>query len=357
MGAPTIPEAEFIELITQYGVAETSRRTKRTERSTAQRRVDIEHRRGIQIKPPDKTGRATRLATKEHPGRIELSIDNGEVLIGGDLHLWPGRNPTAWRGFKRFAKERKPAVIVLNGDVLDLPGVSRWPPIGWESHPTVQQEIEYAKDQLHELELAAGHARKIWTLGNHDARFETRLALVAKEYAKISGVHLTDHFPLWEPCWSVFINDDVVVKHRFKSGIHAPHNNTVNSGRTMVTGHLHSAKISPWTDLNGDRYGVDSGCLADPDDRAFLDYTEDGPKNWRSGFCLLTFRDGTLLQPELALVFDENHIQFRGELIEVGDAQAVPLSASASSSRSPPKRKRVRTGRRLRARPVGRGRP
>jgi hypothetical protein len=39
------------------------------------------------------------------------------------------------------------------------------------------------------------------------------------------------------------------------------------------------------------------------------------------------------------------------------DAQAVPLSASASSSRSPPKRKRVRTGRRLRARPVGRGRP
>jgi hypothetical protein len=341
MGVPTIPEAEFIELVERYGIAETARRTNRTDRATGKRRTDIEIRRGIQIKPPDRTGRATRLATKEHPGRIELSIDNGEVLIGGDLHLWPGRNPTAWRGFKKFAKERKPSVVILNGDVLDLPGISRHPPIGWERLPTVQQEIEYAQTQLHELEKAAGRARKLWPIGNHDSRFSTSLALRAPEFAKITGVHLQDHFPLWEPCWSVFINNTVVVKHRFKNGIHAPHNNTVNSGRTMVTGHLHSARVSPWTDLNGDRYGVDAGCLADPDDRAFLDYTEDGPKNWRSGFCLLTFRDGTLLQPELALVFDENHIQFRGELIEVGDAQAVPLSASAPPARSPPKRKRV----------------
>jgi hypothetical protein len=96
---------------------------------------------------------------------------------------------------------------------------------------------------LSEIEKVAPKARRIWTLGNHDSRFETRLATVAPEYANVHGVHLKDNFPLWEPCWATFINSDVVVKHRFKSGLHAPHNNTMWAGRTIVTGHLHSQKI------------------------------------------------------------------------------------------------------------------
>jgi hypothetical protein len=123
--------------------------------------------------------------------------------------------------------------------------------------------------------------------------------------------------PLWEPCWSVFINDNVVVKHRLRSGIHAPHNNTMWAGRTVVTGHLHSQKIMPITDYNGTRYGVDAGCLADPDAKAFTDYTEDGPKNWRSGFAVLTFKDGRLLMPELVTVWDAGHVQWRGDLVAV----------------------------------------
>ena len=110
----------------------------------------------------------------------------------------------------------------------------------------------------------------VWTLGNHDGRFETRLATVAREYAELHGVSLKDHFPAWGACWAAWINNDVVVKHRYKGGVHATHNNTMWAGKTIVTGHLHSAKVTPFDDYDGTRYGVDCGCLADPYGDQFL---------------------------------------------------------------------------------------
>ncbi len=130
-------------------------------------------------------------------------------------------------------------------------------------------------------------------------------------------MHLTDHFPEWHPCWRVDINDDVCVKHRFKGGIHATHNNTVWSGRTMITGHLHSAKVTPFTDMDGDRWGVDTGCLADIDGPQFTDYTEANPVNWRSSFGVFTFFGGRLMQPELVHKVEEGLVYFRGERIKV----------------------------------------
>ena len=150
-----------------------------------------------------------------------------------------------------------------------------------------------------------------------NSRFETRIATVAPEYAKIHGVHLNDHFPNWRSAWSAWINNDVVVKHRFKGGIHAPHNNTMWAGKTVVTGHLHSAKVIPFDDYNGTRYGVDSGCIADTDAKAFLNYTEDNPRSWRSAFVLLTFKGGRLMYPELVLKWDSGSVQFRGNIIGV----------------------------------------
>jgi hypothetical protein len=222
------------------------------------------------------------------------------------------------RGFIKFAKELKPRVVVMNGDVMDHPQISRHPPIGWEKHPTVEEEINAAQEQLAVIEDAVPRNNKlVWTLGNHDGRFETRLATVAPEYARLAGFHLKDHFPAWAGCWAAWVNNDVVVKHRYKGGVHATHNNTVAAGKHMVTGHLHSAKVTPYTDYTGTRYGVDTGCLADPDAQAFVDYTEDGPKNWRSAFAVLTFHKGKLLPPELATVWDRKTIAWRGELITV----------------------------------------
>ena len=109
-----------------------------------------------------------------------------------------------------------------------------------------------------------------------------------------------------------------MIKHRGpKGGVHATHNNTIAAGKTMVTNHLHSLKVTPYDDYNGTRFGVDTGTLADPNGPQFLDYSEDNPKNHRSGFAVLTFRRGVLMWPEIVAVVDKDHVQFRGELIKV----------------------------------------
>jgi hypothetical protein len=263
-----------------------------------------------------------RLAASERPtlaikGRRELSVENGTVIVFSDAHYWPGEPSTAHRALVEFCKRIKPVAVVCNGDAIDGSSISRHPPIGWESCPTVKEELEVCQERLGEITAAAGIATKVWLLGNHDARFETRLAQVAPEFKDVHGIHLHDHFPGWICGWSLFINDSVVVKHRFKGGQHAPFNNTMGSGLSMITGHLHNAKVTPYNDYRGTRYGVDTGCLADTYHDAFQGYLEDNPRDWRSGFCVLTFVDGVLLMPELVLVYSPTSVQFRGEIINV----------------------------------------
>lgn len=309
-------DKDFIELFKKHGPHETARRLSCDVRAVYYRRTSLEQKYGQTIIGP--TNQSARDTSNDHPARHHLDVKNGTVIVASDAHYWPGEPSAGHRALVKFCKELKPKAVIMNGDVMDFPQVSRHPPIGWENQPTVADEIENAKDRLHEIELAAGRGvQKVWTLGNHDARFETRLATVASEYARLNGFHLKDIFPQWIPCWSVWINEDVVVKHRFKGGIHATHNNTLAAGKSMVTGHLHSLKVTPYSDYNGTRYGVDSGCIADPDHAAFTDYTEDAPKNWRSGFVVLTFVDGELLHPEVVMVMDKKRVQFRGEIYTV----------------------------------------
>lgn len=642
MSIPVFSDEEFYHYYDTLGPSKFSKLTGLSERAIYARRRRLEHRTGKRIQAPGGHKNALLHVIEEHAARLDVRLKSGVAIIGSDAHYWPGEPSTAHRAFCSFAKKMKPNVVIVNGDVMDFPRISRHPPIGWESIPEVQDEIEIAQERMHEIATAAGKARKIWLLGNHDcldpatecltrrgwiqnhdlrpddsilslvddavvwspineivrfpyngelvrvektrlsmavtpnhrvllkrlnwrsrqydfpeyrraddlpssfdlpmagqiecapidlsddqialagwiltdgnydkcsvnlyqskpdgiatiddlltrlgltfsryerqrgrraimgrallrdplpsvqfrinvessrhvlkwvpargrlpdwafdcdsrqfqvlldaivagdgvwdgynpagktccviygmepilsdiqraavmhgwrarlatdtrghyrlclskepklriergevyreqysgeiwclrvphgnfmvrrngsayftgnSRFETRLATVGSEYARVHGVHLRDHFPLWEPGWSAWINDQVVIKHRFKGGIHATHNNTMWAGKTTVTGHLHSLKITPFTDYNGTRYGIDSGCLADTSGKQFVDYTEDNPKNWRSGFVILTFIDGKLIHPELVMVSDhkKNHVEWRGELIAV----------------------------------------
>lgn len=310
MSAKKLSDADFTNEYHELGAHKLAKKHGFNVRTVFRRRKRLEEKNGLSIKGP----RNLTQRPKEYPQRAQLTVLNGHVLIGSDAHYWPGPPSLMHRAFVECCREFKPQAVILNGDVIDAPQISRHAPIGWEHRPKLADEIEAAKERCHEIEKVAGRVERVWNLGNHDARFETRLATVAPEYAKIHGVHLSDHFPLWKPAWSTWINNSVVAKHRFKSGIHAPHNNTMWAGITIITGHLHSAKVMPFTDYNGTRYGVDTGCIADTDHEAFTDYSEDNPKNWRSAFCLLTFVDGKLMMPELVTKWDDESVQFRGEV-------------------------------------------
>lgn len=316
MPAAVLSDADFERLFTEIGATGLARQIGQAEAIVYKRRKRLEQRLGRQITGPDHRNRTRHNVSNAQ--RVQVDITNGIALVGSDLHVWPGERSTAFRGLKKFISDMKPKVIVMNGDVIDGASISRHPPIGWEKQPTLIEEIEAAQEALQELLLGAPKsARLIWPLGNHDARFSTRIATVAPEFAKIHGVRLQDHFgERWEPCWSAWLNDDVVVKHRHKNGIHAVHNSTMWAGKTMVTGHLHSLKVTPFTDYNQTRFGVDTGTLADPDGAQF-NYLEDNPRNWRSGFVVLTFREGRLLWPEVVHVVAPDTIEFRGQWITV----------------------------------------
>jgi hypothetical protein len=325
LSAQKVDDETFCRLFDQLGAAGVAKVTGLDLRGIYRRRRNLERYVGP-IQAP-----STRSVS--HPHRIELEVKDGAILVGSDGHYWPGEPSTAHLAFVKLCKELKPVAVIMNGDAFDGASISRHPPIGWENNPTVQHEVETVQTRLGEIEAAAGHARKIWPLGNHDARFETRLATVAPEYSKITGVHLSDHFPSWEGCWSCWINNDVVIKHRIKGGVHATHNNTVAAGKTTVTGHLHSLKVTPYNDYNGLRWGIDTGTLADPYGPQFVDYTEDSPRNHRSGFVVMTFRGGKLQWPEVVYVIEDGLVGFRGQIINVNQASVRQANPSPSNRR------------------------
>jgi hypothetical protein len=255
--------------------------------------------------------------------RHDAGLTDGIAIIFSDAHFWPGIRSTAFKGLLWAINELKPHVVIANGDIFDGSSISRHPRINWSAVPNVKQELEACQTALKEIEdaceKARHHTQLIWPLGNHDSRFETRLSEAAPQFEGVGGTALKDHFPKWHTCWSCWLSDSVVVKHRYKGGVHATHNNTVNSGVTTITGHLHSLKVTPFGDYNGTRFGVDTGTLAEIDGPQFIDYLEDGPVNWRSGFAVITMKDSKPLWPELVSKHAEGVINFRGQLIDVSE--------------------------------------
>lgn len=312
---PLCSDEEFIKIFQDHGANEAAKIIGCTVRSIYARRVNIEAAHGIRLTSPNAAEGQNQFRS-QYPKRIAETVKNGVIIVGSDAHYWPGIISPAHRALVKITKELKPVLSILNGDVSDGVQNSRHARIGWSKGPKVREEIEVVEERTEEIRLASPKSKRIWLLGNHDFRFESKLADRAPEYEGVHGTALADHFPHWSIGVSLWINDEIVIKHRFKGGVHATHNNTLTAGKTMVTGHLHSLKVTPYSDYNGTRFGIDTGTLADPYGPQF-EYAEDNPLNHRSGFIVLTIKDGLLLWPEVCRVIDEDHVEFRGQVIKV----------------------------------------
>lgn len=319
MPAARCTDAEFLELWqTHKSVLKLAEVLGVHKRNVAQRRRRLEARHNVAMPGVSQyAAHYVHLSPTEHSARKGFDVDNGTVIIFSDAHFWPKLRTTAFKALLMFIHEFKPKAVINNGDAFDGASISRYPRIGWDSKPSVKEELQACTDRLGEIEEAANGAKLYWPLGNHDSRFETRLAQNAPEFEGVKGFTLKDRFPAWAPCWSVWVNGDVVIKHRLRGGIHATRNNTLNAGLSTFTGHLHQLKVTPLDDYRGTRWGVDTGTLADPRGPQFTDYTEDGNMDWRSGFAVATFHNGKLLWPELCRVLEFGKVDFRGQVIDV----------------------------------------
>jgi len=288
--------------------------------SVLTRRRNIEIRYNIKLI----THNSQRDAKKVKPKKIKLAAHNvrrgidvdkvKRIIIFSDAHF-TDTTTTAFKALLKMIKEYKPQVIICNGDAFDGQVLSRFPSINYDSKPTVLEELKACQYHLDEIvkNKPAG-CRLIWTLGNHDMRYESWLVNKVPEYSGVDGFSLKYHFPEWETCWSFWVGEDTVIKHRYKGGRTAGYSNLLSAGNTnIITGHTHVLAAQPISNFQGTYWGVQTGMLADPMSSTF-EYCEDSPKDWRSGFVMLSFEQGRMLMPELVMVSDEQNgeYEFRG---------------------------------------------
>jgi Calcineurin-like phosphoesterase len=252
-------------------------------------------------------------------GRLKVDLQDGRIVVFSDAHFQPGAISTANRALLKLLPELRPSVVVCNGDALDGAAISRWPKMFGSEIPTPAAELRACDERMDEIANAAKGARRVWTLGNHDIRLHTYVQSAAPALADMEAMDLRKLFPKWDFAWSLWVNDNTIIKHRYRGGMYAPANNVKGAlGMSFVTGHLHSLKVMPLS-AYADKptsYGVDTGMLAEPEWDAF-GYREDSPADWRSGFVVMTWRDGRLLWPEVVSVLSEGKVEFRGEVLEV----------------------------------------
>lgn len=314
MAKPACSDQEFIEFFKRLrSPAKVAEATGTTVRAVYERRRSVERKHDVDLATIDL--RKPSLHIPENQLRVGLTLSDCTVVVFSDAHYFPDLISTAHRALLAVIKQLKPAAIIANGDLFDGATTGRHARIGWASSPSTKQELEAVQDRLAEVQAAAPKGCKlIRTWGNHDIRFDSRLSSNVAEYEGIKGFALQDHLPAWLPCWSLMINGNTMVKHRYNNGVHALYNNTLKAGTNIVTGHLHRLMVTAWGDYNGRRWGIDTGTLADPDGPQFA-YAEDNPSAHCSGFAVLTFdEDGLLTPPELCEVI-RDRAYFRGAIV------------------------------------------
>lgn len=288
-----VSDEEFMHIIeTAKSLQEAADVMGITQRAMMYRRRNTEERMGITIKAPN-----PKVYIPSTSERVTL---DGTVVIFSDWHIWPGQYTDAFWMLLKIVKEIQPALLIANGDIIDGARISRHPRIGWAETPSVKDEIEAAKEQMGMIHKAAPKAKRLWTWGNHDRRFDSFLSSNAAEIEGVKGTRLGDHFPDWTFCESITLNETVVVKHRFRGGVHAAYNNALHGGVTMITGHTHRLMSRPLSNYRGTHYGIEGGCMADPHGPQFA-YVENAPVNWQPGFVVLHL-DGERVVPELVEV-------------------------------------------------------
>lgn len=282
-----------------------------TESQVYKRRRRIEKARGVTLNAATKGDAIVRARCEQ---RHEMELLDGYVVVFSDAHYWPGLVPIAHRALLKVLPDVKPKLIIGNGDILDCPNIGRHPRIGWQQTPKLADELVACQQRLAEIQKVWPRAKRRLTPGNHDMRFDSMMSNFMPALEGIPGMTLWDHFPAWDVSLSIMLNRNTMIKHRYHSGAHAVFNNAVKSGVHMVTGHLHRLKYDVWGDYNGLRFGVDTGTLADVDGPQFQ-YGEDNPKPHSSGFAVLRYRAGMLLDPEFCRVREDGHAYFRGERV------------------------------------------
>jgi predicted phosphodiesterase len=254
------------------------------------------------------------------------------VAVLSDIHA-PFYDPHAIELALRIISQAEPDVVILNGDVVDFVGISRFStsPVR-RAH--FHQEVEQCADFLRFLVPKFRGADVIYLAGNHEERLKRYLWSRAPELSHLSALSVdrlldlerlgviyletSEHLTSFEDfvAAQVVINERLYITHghSIRSA-----GNLVNVARTvyhkvlvpMLIGHWHRVQHHEETSYDGRTSGVwVSGCLCYPRP------AYDAGRIWGQGICIIDVK-GEWFRPTLVSFFRRDrmlHAIYNGTL-------------------------------------------
>src|SRR3990167_9908393 len=116
-----------------------------------------------------------------------------KVVVAGDMHI-PHHDDLAIQLLEKFLKDYQPDTLIINGDFLDCPQISKYARVPGGS--TIFQDINLAHSYLSDFRRILPKARIVYIVGNHD--FRVRSHLIARNPEMYDAYWLRDKLGIKE---------------------------------------------------------------------------------------------------------------------------------------------------------------
>lgn len=226
------------------------------------------------------------------------------AVVLSDIHF-PYEDPDAMLLAKQILLEAKPDIIILNGDIVDFYGISKFlvPPI---RRLQFSQEVEEDAKKIARLHAWAPHAFWVYLEGNHELKMRRRPWEKAPEFAglleteKVLNLKQLNILYLQQE-WEPKTREEFAAPHVKLGKLYVMHGHSIRMGinainvakavfdrmlKPTLIGHWHRTNVWEQTDYEGVLSGAFvQGCLCRP--RPHWD-----TKVWGQGMSVIFIQDG-----------------------------------------------------------------
>lgn len=249
-----------------------------------------------------------------NPMRTVLVIpdsQNGFRKVNGKLIPFHSRD--AWSIAIAIATDTQPDVVMLMGDMVDLPAFSRY-----SKSEQIRYQTQHALDEtwffLLALRNAVPQARIVYLFGNHEARYENSLNDLNDEYVGVKRAGTNARVNSLE---HILRLDELHIEHHpyktsvFINDIEFTHGDIVGSGsgstatkmlagatQSIVYGHIHKRELV-WKTVRRNGYSSSifalcAGAICDPETTPPIPVRN---RNWQMGLAMIEFGTDNIVNP------------------------------------------------------------
>lgn len=222
-------------------------------------------------RPPRKPGELPPLPDSLYKDWSPFKLNASRILVLSDVHV-PYHDTSAVQAALKQADEMNPDCVLLNGDIIDFMGVSKW-----QTNPAMRDtvgEVERAKQFLFHIRQRYPKARLIYKKGNHEERLDFYIWRKCPELWGLPGLTLSQVLEM-DAIGCELISDQRIIEtgklnilhgHEFPRGMSSPVNPArgyfLRGHECMLGGHYHRSSEHTEDTMKGRAVTTwSAGCL------------------------------------------------------------------------------------------------